>query len=92
MPSSYNIGETSRKLSERFVEHLRDIRNNKGTSVSDHFRQPSHGLDDPVIHALLSAPLEEPNRLELENRIIFHFRSFQPPGLNRDFTFLTSNS
>ena len=41
------VGETGRRLRERFSEHLRSIRNrSRGFPVAEHFNSASHSLDD----------------------------------------------
>lgn len=87
-PGVIYIGQTLRMLAERFREHLFAIRNNSGTSVSDHFCH-NHCDDDIVVTALVNAPSDEKARLALENKIIFFFKSNKFPGLNANFSFLS---
>ena len=53
LPCQY-IGQTCRTLRERFGEHRRGTENNIDESVSIHFNQPKHTLNDvqviPVLH------------------------------------------
>ena len=47
------IGETGRRLRERFSEHLRSIRNHSpGFPVAEHFNSASHSLDDITVCGL----------------------------------------
>lgn len=47
------IGETKRRLADRFREHLRAIRIHDGTSeVGLHFSSGGHNIDDAVVTAL----------------------------------------
>ena len=39
------IGETSRKLNERIIQHRSDIKNNSQTPVANHFNQGHFNLD-----------------------------------------------
>lgn len=86
-PDVVYIGQTSRKLADRFREHLKSISNNLGTTVCNHFIR-NHDIDDIIITALCNAPSDERKRLTLENKIIFLFQSNKPPGLNVNFSFL----
>eukprot|EP00061_Rhincodon_typus_P001608 g15265.t1 len=71
------IGETKRRLGDRFVEHLRSVRD-KG---QHHFNPPSHSLDDMSILGLLQYHNDATQKLE-EQHLIFRLGSLQPNGLN----------
>eukprot|EP00061_Rhincodon_typus_P019154 g9566.t1 len=48
------IGETKRRIGDRFVEHLRSVRDKRQhLPVVNHFNSPSHSLDDVSILGLL---------------------------------------
>ena len=44
-----------------------------------------HDANDLKVTALLLASTNERKRLELENRMIFHFKATKPPGLNSSY-------
>jgi len=69
-------------------EHLGDISAMRDTSVAAHFNSGGHTVEDFVFIALCHAPADEEDRIQLENKIIFHFQAHLPPGLNRAFNFL----
>ena len=46
-PKAIYIGETGRKLADRFREHRLDVLHNKGDlPVAQHFNCPNHSLED----------------------------------------------
>ena len=48
------VGETKRRLMDRFQEHFRSVtKNTPGNDIAYHFNQPDHhGLDDMKLHIL----------------------------------------
>ena len=46
------IGQTSRKLKERFTDHFSNIKTYKNTAISIHFNQPSHTINNFTITPL----------------------------------------
>ena len=87
-PNTIYIGETGKRLGDRFQQHRYDIINNNNTAVGCHFNLPNHSLENIKVSVLTQAPRPEQSRLPLENKIIFQFRSFRSPGLNTNFSFL----
>eukprot|EP00061_Rhincodon_typus_P003601 g20490.t1 len=77
------ISETKRRLRDRFVEHLRSVRQH--LPVANHFNSSSHSLGDMSILGLLKCHNDATRKLE-EQRHIFRLGSLQPGGLNVDFT------
>ena len=83
------IGETGRRLRERFSEHLRSIRNHSpGFPVAEHFNSPSHSLDDITVCGLKQCSGGNTSRKQQEMRLIFEVGSLRPSGLNINFSFL----
>jgi predicted GIY-YIG superfamily endonuclease len=81
------IGETGRRLADRFREHLYSITNDRGTRIDTHFNQVGHdGVHDIQVTALVSFSGSDRGRLSLENRLIAHFGVLFPDGLNRILT------
>ena len=82
------IGQTKRRVADRFREHINSVTSNSGIStVSDHFNLPGHSRNNMRISVLTSAPSAESRRLALENRLIFRFQAQNRPGLNQNFHF-----
>eukprot|EP00061_Rhincodon_typus_P017669 g46463.t1 len=77
------IGETKRKLGDRFVEHLCWVRDKRQhLPVTNHFNSPSNTLDDMSVLGLLQCHKNATRKLE-EQHLIFCLGSLQPDGLNR---------
>eukprot|EP00061_Rhincodon_typus_P009125 g32367.t1 len=78
------IGETKRRLGDRFVECLRSVRDNRQhLPVAYHFNSPFRSLDDMSILGLLQCHNEVTRNLE-EQHLIFRLGTLQPNGLNVD--------
>ena len=83
------IGETGRRIRERFSEHLRSIRNHSpGFPVAEHFNSPSHSLDDITVCGLKHCSGGNTSRRQQEMRLIFEVGSLRPSGLNINFSFI----
>ena len=83
------IGETGRRLRERFSEHLRSIRNrSRGFPVAEHFNSASHSLDDIMVCGLKQCSGSNISRKQHEMRLIFKLGTLRPNGLNINFNFL----
>eukprot|EP00061_Rhincodon_typus_P000258 g11060.t1 len=80
------IGETKRKLGDRFVEHLLSVRNKQlYLPVANHFNSPSHSPDDMSILGFLQCHSDATRRLQ-EQHLIFRLGTVQPNGVIVDFT------
>ena len=84
------IGETGRRLGDRFREHLWSTRqSNTDLPVGRHFASPGHASTDMLVSVIHSGFRETQNRRLFEARMIFkHFQTLHPGGLNTDFAFL----
>ena len=83
------IGETGRRLRERFSEHLRSVRNNSpGFPVAEHFNSTSHSLNDIMICGLKQCSGDNTHRKNQEMRLIFELGTLKPNGLNINFSFI----
>ena len=77
------IGETGKRLSDRFAQHLRDIRQCSVTPVATHFNDTGHsGVDDVQVTAIRSCSSDDRSRFALENRFISFYGTLRPLGLN----------
>eukprot|EP00061_Rhincodon_typus_P012245 g37859.t1 len=75
------ISETKRRLGDRFVEHLRSVRDKRQhLIVANYFNSLSHCLGDMSILGLLQCHNDTIHKLE-EQHLIFHLASLQPNGL-----------
>ena len=86
---SLYIGETGRRLRERFGEHLRSIRNNPpGFPVAEHFNSASNSLNDIMVCGLKRCSGDNTRPKKQEIRLIFELRTLKPNGLNVNFSFV----
>ena len=84
------IGETGRRLGDRFREHLRDVeRNDKDASkpVARHFNLPNHSKQHMAICDLSLHLGSSENRKTLEQKFIFQIGTLNPIGINERFSF-----
>eukprot|EP00061_Rhincodon_typus_P000454 g11777.t1 len=80
------IGEAKRRRGDRFVEHLRSVRNKQlHLPVANYFNSLSYSLDNTSILGLLYCHNDATRRLQ-EQRFIFRLGTLQPNGINVDFT------
>lgn len=83
------IGETGRRLADRFREHLRDTDSQNGSPVSSHFNQIDHrGTRDMTVSGLISCSSSDRCRLSLENRLIDRLGVLAPSGINKTHSFI----
>ena len=77
------IGQTTRKLRERFTDHISNIKNKKTTSIAIHFRQPSHSIKNFNITPLqVATNTNKKQILLLEKYWIKKLKTQYPLGLN----------
>lgn len=85
--SKIYIGETLRRLGDRFREHLRDIRNkSKISPVAQHFNRPGHSSDDVTVSVLVQCSSDQ-HRKSTEMRLIHRLGTLDPQGMNLEFTY-----
>ena len=84
------IGETGRRLGDRFREHLRDVeKNDKDASkpVARHFNLPNHSIKHMAICGLSLHLGTTESRKNLEQKFIFQIGTLNPHGINERFSF-----
>ena len=84
------IGETGRRLGDRFREHLRDVeKDDKDASkpVARHFNLPNHSKEHMSICGLSLHQDTTDSRKKLEQRFIFQIGTLNPHGINERFSF-----
>ena len=84
------IGETGRRLGDRFHEHLRDVeKNDKDASkpVARHFNLPNHSKKHMAICGLSLHLGTTESRKNLEQKFIFQIGTLNPHGINERFSF-----
>ena len=84
------IGETGRRLGDRFREHLRDVeRNDKDASkpVARHFNLPNHSKQHMAVCSLSLHLGSSESRKTLEQKFIFQIGTLNPHGINERFSF-----
>ncbi|XP_055501020.1 uncharacterized protein LOC129702942 [Leucoraja erinacea] len=80
------IGETKRRLGDRFAQHLRSVRTNQpGVPVAQHFNSPSHSESDLSVLGLLHCHDYVQRKCE-EQQLILHLGSLHPSGMNIDMS------
>ena len=84
------IGETGRRLGDRFREHLRDVeKDDKDASkpVARHFNLPNHSKEHMSICGLSLHQGTTDSRKNLEQRFTFQIGTLNPHGINERFSF-----
>lgn len=85
--SKVYVGETGRRLGDRFREHRRDVLNRSQTSpVAMHFNETGHNVDGISVCVLRECYTER-ERKRLEMRLINYMGTRHPNGINLEFTF-----
>ena len=84
------IGESGRKLGDRFREHLLDVKN-KGSDLSKpvarHFNLPGHPHEHMEICGIYLHLGNNETRKRKEQRLIFKLGTLAPNGINERFSF-----
>ena len=84
------IGESGRKLGDRFREHLLDVKN-KGSDLSKpvarHFNLPDHSHEHMEICGIYLHLGNNETRKRKEQRLIFKLGTLAPNGINERFSF-----
>ena len=84
------IGETGRRLGDRFREHLRDVEkdeNNAFKPIARHFNLPNHSKQHMAVCGLSLHQGSTESRKTLEQKFIFQIGSLNPHGINERFSF-----
>ena len=76
------VGETCRRLGDRFVEHKNSVTRDTECPVGEHFRGSSHSIKDMQVTVLLQTHHGEKQRQFLEQRIIKFLGTARPFGIN----------
>lgn len=80
------LGETGRRLGDRFTEHLRSTwLPDTDLPVGRHLTFPGHNVDDTLLSVICSCLNSTTERRSLEARMIFRHRKLDPAGMNVDF-------
>ena len=83
------IGETGRRLADRFREHLRDAEQNSTDAskpVARHFNLPNHSHHSMTICGLSLHHGNTESRKNLEQKFIFQLGTLSPHGINERLT------
>ena len=81
------IGETGRRLADRFCEHLRDAKKNGSTSVARHFNLPDHSHHNMTVCGVSLYHGNKESRRWLEGKFILQLGALQPEGINERLPF-----
>ena len=82
------IGETGRRLGDRFREHLRDVEKddkNASKPVARHFNLPNHSMQHMTVCGLSLHQGNTESRKTLEQKFIFQIGTLNPNGINERF-------
>ena len=80
------IGETGRRLSDRFAGHLRSVRNNDvDKPVARHFNAGNHSISDIKVCAISHISGGNDSCKRHEKRLIFKIGTIHPTGLTNNF-------
>ena len=86
-----DIGETGRRLGDRFRKHLRDVEKddkNASKPVARHFYLPNHSKQHTTVVCGLSLHQgSTESRKTLEQKFIFQIGTLNPHGINERFSF-----
>ena len=84
------IGETGRRLGDRFREHLRDVEKddkNASKPVVRHLYLPNHSMQHMAVCGLSLHQGNTESRKTLEQKFIFQIGTLNPDGINERFSF-----
>ena len=82
------IGETGRRLGDRFREHLRSTRQtNTDLPVGRHFASLGHASTAMLVSVIRSGFRDTQDRRRFEAGMIFKHKTLHPGGLNTDLPF-----
>ena len=84
------IGETGRRLADRFREHLRGVEKNDTNAskpVARHFNLPNHSHHNMTICGLSLHHRNTESRKNLEQKFIFQLGTLYPHGINERLSF-----
>ena len=79
------IGETGRRLGDRFREHLRDVEKddkNASKPVARHLNLPNHSMQHMAVCGLSLHQGKTEGRKTLEQKFIFQIGTLNPHGIN----------
>ena len=76
------VGETGRRLGDRFCEHLRSVSKKADLPVAIHFSSPGHTTDDMMVAVVRAGLHNTRDRRRSEGRRIFKCKTLQPRGIN----------
>ena len=84
------IGETGRRLGDRFREHLRDVEKddiNASKPVARHFNLPNHSKQHMAVCGLFLPQGSTESRKTLEQKFTFQIGTLNPHGIKERFSF-----
>ena len=90
MQENLHLGETGRRLADRFREHPRDAEQNYtdvSKPVARHFNLPNHSHHNMTIWGLSLHHGNTESRKNLEQKLIFQLGTLSPHGINERLSF-----
>ena len=84
MPYMQYIGETDRRLKDRFLEHQGYVRGNKlSKATGQHFNLPGHKLSDMHITALEQIHNDDPMYRKIREKMYINLGNTKHKGMNK---------
>ena len=84
------IGETGRRLGDRFREHLRDVEKddqNASKPVAGQFNRPYHSKQHMAVYSLSLHQGSTESCKTLDQKFIFQIGTLDPHGISKHFSF-----
>ena len=77
------IGETGKRLADRFCQHVRDVERNASKPVARHFNLPDHSQDNMTVCGLSLHHGDQESRRRSEGNFICQLGTLHPQGINK---------
>ena len=74
------VGETGRRLRDRFCEHLRSVSKKADLSVAKQFSSPGHTTDDLMVTVVRASLHNSRDRRRVQGRLIFKKKLYSSPA------------
>ena len=74
------VGETGRRLGDRFCEHLRSVSKKADLPIAKHFSSPGHTTDDMMVTVVRAGLHNSRDRRRVQGRLIFKKKLYSSPA------------
>ena len=76
------IGETGKRLGDRFREHIRSVSVNTDLPIGEHFASLGHSMNNMLVSVICVVFRTTTVRCSIETRLIFRQQTLQPSGMH----------